>query len=307
MSRRRFDGLNAVLTGSHTNSQTTLNFLAPLTYRGGTAVPTVASPDYFTLSLFDTSGVLNEVVHAVYTSGATSATVVRGREGTSGVTHADLTQVSNSPTVVDFDQFPPPRILGSQDDEFDGLSAVSWSNGPTAPTTWDIDTTVRGRGYLRSNGLGSAFASVLQAVPGAYPFTATLRVNSTRRGGSNLGFGLVLGPASPSTGSKIVWVGPNYNGGSQLWQRLAYNSWSTSSFASGATAGAFNNWDGPLWIRVIATSATSFAFYLSTDGELWTVMETGFNPGFTPGVMGVGLSENGLADLEGVVDFFRVT
>lgn len=307
MTRLRFNGFVGALDGAHNNSTTTLTLRAAPTYNGGTALPAISSPNYAAMSILDANGVLKEIVHVTsYAgSGSLALTVVRGREGTSGAALVDGAAVVNAPTKADMDPFPPQRTPGAGDDEFDGLSSVTWSNGPTAPTTWDRDTTSPGRGYLRANGSGSAFVSVLQNVPSA-PFTIVTRVNSNRRGGSNLGLGIVLGPASPTTGSKILWFGPNYNGGSQVWQRLLYNSWSTSSFVGAQTVNAFNNWDGPLWIKVVATTTTNIAIYVSTDGEIWTLVESGLNPGFTVGVMGIGMSENGTADLEGVADFFRV-
>lgn len=309
MSRRRLNGISTTLGSSLTSSATSITFAAALTYNGGTNVPTLSGSDYIVLSILNTSGNVIEIVYlTAYTAAGTSGTIVRGREGTTGAAHASGDPVISGPTVVDIsDPSPPPRVPGTQDDEFDSLSSVSWSNGPTAPTTWDINSTIANKGYLRANGSGGSFVSVLQAIPGSYPFTAIMRVNSNRRGGSNLGLGLVLGPATPTTSSKILWLGPNYNGGSQVWQRLSYNSWSTSSFVGATTCNAFNNWDGAMWIKLVATSATSLALYLSVDGDIWTLVESGLNPGFTPGVMGVGMSENGTADLEGAVDFFRVT
>lgn len=307
MTRLRYNGLRSTLGGSGlTSSATSIPFGAALTHSGGTAVPTIVSPDFIPLSLIDSITGLSEIVHlTAYTTGATSGTIIRGREGTTGVSHTLGDSVVGAPTVTDFGEFNP-RTPGSKDDEFDGLSSVSWSNGPTAPTTWDINTTAKGFGYLRANGSGTNFVSVIQAVPGSYPFTITAKVNSTRRGNTHLGLGLVMGPASPTTSSKILYFGPTWQS-SHISQRLIYNTWAATSFVGAATANVLDRWGGPAYLRFVVTSATNLAVYASMDGVLWTVVETGLNPGFTPGVMGLGLCENGTADLEGVAEFFRVT
>lgn len=89
MTRLRYNGLNAALGGSLTNSATSITFAAALTHSNGTAVPTISSPDYIPLAILDTSGHLSEIVWlTAYTSGATTGTIARGKEGTSGVTHS---------------------------------------------------------------------------------------------------------------------------------------------------------------------------------------------------------------------------
>lgn len=309
MTRLRYNGVVGALGASLTNSATSVTFAAALTHSGGTNVPTLAGNDFIPLTILDTKGVPSEIVYlTAYTAGATSGTIVRGREGTSGVAHSNGDKIVHAPSVVDFDPAAPlQRVGGSSDDEFDGLSSVSWSDTPTAPTTWDINTTVRGKAYLRSNGNTNKFIGKLVAIPGAYPFTVITRVHSTRRGNTNLGMGFLLTVASPTGSSKVLWLGSTYNG-AILGQRLLYNTFDTSSFASANDmSNAVKAHAGPIWLRMIATSATSFAFAQSLDGELWVTSESGLNPGFTPGLVGLGLSENGTADVEGVADFWRVT
>lgn len=111
MARLRYNGLAtgsagalAALTlgGSLTSSATSVTFSAALTHSNGTAVPTIAGSDYIPLSILDASGNVAEIVHlTAYTSGATTGTITRGQEGTTGVAHSSAVKVVNGPTVLD--------------------------------------------------------------------------------------------------------------------------------------------------------------------------------------------------------------
>lgn len=109
MARLRYNGMatgsagslaDISLSGAHTSSTTTLTFNAALTYANGTAVPTISGGNYFMLSILDAGGRVAEVVKVTaYTSGTTSATVVRGQEGTTGVALASGAKVVHPETV----------------------------------------------------------------------------------------------------------------------------------------------------------------------------------------------------------------
>lgn len=101
-ARLRYNGLRATLGASLTNSGTTITFAAALTHSGGTAVPTLAGGDYIPLSILDSAGVLSEVVYlTAYTSGATTGTITRGKESTTGVAHTSGDRVVHGPTSLD--------------------------------------------------------------------------------------------------------------------------------------------------------------------------------------------------------------
>lgn len=101
-ARLTYNDLRAELGASLTNSATAVTFTAPLSYKNGTAVPTIAGGDYIPLSLMTTAGVLTEIVYlTAYTTGATTGTITRAREGTSGVAHSIGEFVVCAPTVED--------------------------------------------------------------------------------------------------------------------------------------------------------------------------------------------------------------
>lgn len=107
MARLHYNGVSGTLGGSLSNSATSVTFAAALTHSGGTNVPTIASPDYLPLSILDSSGRLAEVIYlTAYTSGATTGTITRGREGTTGVTHASGDTYTHAATAADLGLIP---------------------------------------------------------------------------------------------------------------------------------------------------------------------------------------------------------
>lgn len=131
MARLRYNGLTAELGASLTNSATAATFAAALTHSGGTAVPTISGGNYIPLTILDSAGKVSEIVRlTAYTAGATTGTIARGQESTTGVSHASGDKVVHSATV--FDATPT----------FDDLS--------------DVDTTGVGNGYVPYYDLATA-------------------------------------------------------------------------------------------------------------------------------------------------------
>lgn len=135
MARLRYNGLTTELGSSLSSGATSVSFASPLTHSGGVSVPTVSGSDYVPLSLLDGDGRVAEIVYlTAYTSGATSGTVTRGREGTTGVAHASGAVVLNAPTVGDFGGLlgstsynPAVEVqpaLGSSDADVDATNLV---------------------------------------------------------------------------------------------------------------------------------------------------------------------------------------
>jgi hypothetical protein len=113
MARLRYNGLRATLGASLTESAASITFAAALTHSNGTAVPTLAAGDYIPLVILDASGHESEIVWlTAYTSGATTGTISRGQEGTTGVTHNSGDAVIGTPTVEDL-RFVGVRVYNS--------------------------------------------------------------------------------------------------------------------------------------------------------------------------------------------------
>lgn len=102
MTRLRYNGLTAELGSGLTSSATAVTFAAALTHSGGTNVPTITGTDYIPLAILDSTGKLSEIVYlTAYTAAATTGTITRGRESTTGVSHSAGDAVVHGPNVAD--------------------------------------------------------------------------------------------------------------------------------------------------------------------------------------------------------------
>jgi hypothetical protein len=316
MARLRYNGLTATLGGSLTNSGTSITFAAGLTHSGGTNVPTLSGSDYIPLQILGSTGHLSETVYlTAYTAAATTGTIVRGMEGTTGVSHSSGDKVTHGPTIIDMlggSADVPPASPNAKDDEFDGTSSVTWTSTPTAPTSFDINTTRPSHAVMRSSGNGNNIVGKYQAVPGAYPYTITAKLAGQNARGASNRAGIFIAPASPTGASAVMMATTEVGATDAYWQRVL-NSAFTGTFSSSnvgfrlpVTSGSWRDF-GPIYFRIKVNSATSVDTSLSRDGWNFVTFESAFNPGFTPGVMGIFVAEVGTADLTAHFDFFRVT
>ena len=108
MSRLRYNGVATAalplsLGAALTSGGTTITFNAALKYGGGTAVPTLAAGEYLPLTIIDplTLAASEVVWLTAYTAGATTGTISRGQEGTSGVAHASGDRVVHGALIAD--------------------------------------------------------------------------------------------------------------------------------------------------------------------------------------------------------------
>lgn len=203
-----------------------------------------------------------------------------------------------------------PTTPNSKDDEFNGSSTVTWTATPSAATT-DINTSRPS--HLRVyRATDAGYSGLVQAVPAAYPYTITAKVSgSNMRTNYNRGGGIILGPAAPVAASSMVYVGSVYNdngsaGGHSaalIGERILTKF--DGTFVSQSSPFVFGS--GPHYMRVKVNSATSIDTSFSRDGWTWAPWETGFNPGFTPGVMGLAIGAVTTDGLESYFDFFRLS
>lgn len=202
-----------------------------------------------------------------------------------------------------------PASPSAYDDEFDGSSGVSWTTTPTAPNAYDVNSTAPGCAYVRASGSSAAMVGKYQAIPGSYPFTITARVSSTARANYHRGGGIFIAPATPTGSSNLLYLGHLFHTtyGTRNVQRTIQSFAGSAVSNTGQTLLANNCW-GPLYLRLVANSATSVTSQASLDGKAWFTVESAANPGFTPGVMGFSCNEEGSAvGVEAFFDFFRVT
>lgn len=96
MSRLRYNGAQGILGAALTSGGTTITFaVAP-------SFATIVAPDVIAIVLEPGTANMEIVWLTAYTAAATTGTITRASEGTTGVAHAIGTVWSHDPTVVDF-------------------------------------------------------------------------------------------------------------------------------------------------------------------------------------------------------------
>lgn len=141
MTRLRYNGLATSLGASLTDVATSITFDSKLTYAGGD-VPTISGSDYIPLSILDADGNCAEVVHlTAYTSAATTGTITRGKEGTTGVAHDSAAVVTHGPLEGD----GAPRLLGSSSKTSSQTSITTITDVTDLSVTATLDNTRRYR------------------------------------------------------------------------------------------------------------------------------------------------------------------
>jgi hypothetical protein len=313
MARLRYLGLVAELAGSGlTNSATSITFAAALTHAGGTAVPTL-SGDYIPLTILDSDGVPSEVVYlTAYTSAATTGTISRGKEGTTGVSH--------SAGAVIVDAHLPSDIYASRVDDPEEWGPnlgydVEWAPGGTAvPSGWawvnqGTATATRTKGKLLLSEPTAASGNELRLIERAIPSESTFEATVKMSGrfwppAGTFGHFICL---RDSVSGKISAFG--FNGqGSSTWSmgRWDWTNASTSSATSLTTTDAALV---PRFWQIKKNSATSWDFRLSIDGVVWDTYTAAHNVttflGTAPTHIGVGLWRNNQVTAM-AVDWFRV-
>lgn len=178
-----------------------------------------------------------------------------------------------------FDKFGAPTTAFEFDtSSLTGLTALG------SPTTLDADTTVPDCLYI-ANGSGTAILGRYAAAPSA-PFTAIAKVSDAAVVSGNfarLG-GLFVAEATPG---QVHYVSALHNNG-WFWATAAH--WSNPTTPTANLTGTDQGGDVqlPYYCAIVATSSTSFAFYVSKNGRVWYRRATAINPGYT--VASVGLA-----------------
>ena len=172
--RLRFDKVQAVLAEDATAQATTLTFEEPLAGAAG-ALPTVADEQVLAVVVDD------EIVHVTsYASGATTATVARGREGTTAVAHPAGTTCVHGPTAADFAVEVPP----------DSAATVSVRGGLLGGSNTGAAGNAAG-GRVAQQVLLSADAEVVAVDVWAH---------------DQIGAGVVVGLAASAGGGGVQWL-----------------------------------------------------------------------------------------------------
>ena len=314
MARLRYLGLVAELAGSGlTNSATSVDFAAALTYAGGTAVPTL-SGDYIPLTILDSDGVPAEVVYlTAYTSAATTGTIARGKEGTTGVSH------SSGAVIVD--AHLPSDVYASRVDDPEEWGAnlgydVEWAPGSSAvPSGWawvnqGTATATRTKGKLLISeptaASGNQLRLIERAIPSESTFEATVRLTGRVMPAAGT-FGHFIS-LRDSVGSKIVTFGMS-GAGASTWSFSRWDWTNASTLSSAALSTVTDAVLTMRYWRIRKNSATSWDFECSQDGVVFDTITAALNVqtflGTAPTHIGVGLWRNNVLTSMSC-DWFRV-
>lgn len=319
MSRLRYNDLATGASGSTvtlalgaslTSGATAVTFNAALTYDNGIAVPTLAGTDYIPLHILDSNGHLSETVWlTAYTAAATSGTITRGQEGTTGIAHSSGDKIVHSPTVLDIPTVKDARWspLSGQttSDEFndasldsawvrvDGTGAASgniaWTENADVVSAYNIggDTTDKFHALVRPlSGLGGSLVA-------GDAFTTCVRLWCPAA--TNFAFtGLVFTDGTTHGAGNQVWaeVGVGATGPNSL-QVFSWTNFGTAGTSAGALSAAL-----PIhlvYVRLVMTATNTWRADYSIDGVSWIKGKATLSKTITPTHVGFFDSSYGTA------------
>lgn len=227
-----------------------------------------------------------------------SADAIVGASGTGG---AIIPGLVGSPDV---------RVAGTNDDEFDTTDTSDPMTGWTTlgtPTAHDINNTVKSHYYLqKSAASGDVAYGIYKACP-TIPFTMTAKLAAANITANFNSAGIFVAEAAPGKlltfamvhNSSAFGTAPNIGAHVDLWtNRTTYGSNVTTKQGP----------DAPIYLRIVVTSSSNIAFYYSKDGMVWRLLQSGYNPSFTVGAVGLHVNANNAsAGVEALYDWVRFT
>lgn len=281
MSRKRYDGLKVQLGGSGlSSSDTTITFAAPLTYLGSSAVavPTLGANDHLPLSLLDADGLCTEIVWlTAYTVGATTGTIARGKETTTGVAHSVGALAVCAGTACDMaragyrfdnpdDPLWGPSLGYDLEFEVDDTSGTlpsgwSWVNqgGSTYRQAWGA-AIITPEGM----GLGSANRLLVRSMPSESTWKYTIKMPSIGTHSNWERSGMIVRRAS--TGKFTFW-GRTF--GASGWPNdVTINDWNDANTFGGGE-GHDSAYPGVNYYRIEKKAGPVYDYSVSYDGLSW--------------------------------------
>lgn len=294
MSRLRYNGLATgssgsitalSLGGSLTSSATSVTFSAALTYNNGTAVPTITSPDYIPLSILDSNGNLSEIVYlTAYTAAATTGTITRGQEGTTGVAHSSGDKIVHGPNVADIGVNKDPRWTA-----LSGQTTVDEFNDASLDSAWvRVDGTGAASGNLTWTENGDALSASQAGGDTAGKLHGLVRPLSGAGGSMVAGDAFVtcLTLMTSNGSSECTLVGlvltdnAAFGSGTQVigevglfsvpgLQSYAWTGYGTAGSSVGNLGTGYPICGVPLYIRLVMTASNTWRTDFSYDGISW--------------------------------------
>lgn len=119
------------------------------------------------------------------------------------------------------------------------------------------------------------------------PFTVTAKLSDYRVDANFQQQGFILAESSPG---KIFFYGPIFQSSNGTPEMIVGNWASRTSRSSVTEYGGTRHF--PQYIRMVVNSSSSVDLYYSMKGLVWVPLATAYNPGFTIGNIGFGISGN---------------
>ena len=303
---------------------------------GLASLPVIDSTTYMAL-VIDPSGTGGppEIVHVTdHASLATSATIVRAREGSGAREHAATTTWINSPTTYDFPAARPPQdrvwtppatpLVGTASalsDEFnDGVLDPAWVRYDVAAAGSGPVVYTEGADVLNINHAGSASDNsgpshcLLRPLGGlSFPITIEASFRMWRRYATNYQMLGLIFTDGATLSNKGLWMNP-YSSTSTATAWTVRTEGFNALNQSGASyaPGPNTTWEmigGPMYQRMRWSAANTFQSWYSCDGIGWIKIPTGdMSYTMTPTHVGFCISTWTInTPCMGSVEYFRVT
>ena len=271
--------------GDNPATDTAITFAEKLVSAAGD-VPTIAAPDYLVLR------VGQELMHLVaYTTGATTGTVVREREGTPAAEHEESAPVRHVPTALDFRRSAlslPTSTPSVYNHEFDG-------RGTSLPSGWEwlnqgsCSYAERdGAGVITVPASSNQLRGIVRALPSEDEWEAIIEFSMAR-----------ASTAADSTGEFCGLLLVNDSNVPYMLRLASTTGWATTQWANLSLGSGTNHASTTTaarrgLMRVRRNSGSSWDFAVSADGVGWARLDSGRNVGshITPTKIGFATYNN---------------
>lgn len=287
MTRLRYPELTGSIgSGGLTSSATSHTFAAPLTYSGGTTVPTLTGSDYFMLSLYDVAAPYPaEIVQVTaYNSTTGAATLVRGQDGSAATPQSSGGHVgaTDYPTGLGGAVRDRRWYRGAGEisiDEFNDVSLdaawtrVDGTGAASGNLTWTEDADALSACNIGGDSTDK-FHALMRPLTGAGgsmsagdAFITCLRLFAPHVSGSITIVGLALADGTSfGSGNQVFTEVADVNA-SNTYQTFSWTNYGTVGTSGGALPATLPL--GLLYLRLVMTAANTWRSDLSIDGVSW--------------------------------------
>jgi hypothetical protein len=181
--------------------------------------------------------------------------------------------------------------------EFESSSLTGLTAHGT-PDTENAHTTVAGHYFIADNASGVALCGRSIAIP-SYPWTAITKITDASILRNFNAAGLFIGVDPPGALDFLNIGGVNQQSRLERFTNL-------TTFSS-TPANLGNGWRNyPIYIAIRANSSTSFDYFVTHNGYVWSPMVLARNPAITIGIVGILMKSENTTATAAAFDYLRV-